>query len=54
MQHVMLESYRQNLLERRQAELRNRIEEAVRKAEEDGAQLPHSHTSIPLLRVRYC
>ena len=51
MQVAMLESYHQLLREKRQTELRQRVEEAVREEEERG-RLPLPHTSTPLLRVR--
>ena len=51
MQVALLESYHQLLRERRQTDLRRRVEEAVRDEEERG-RLPHPHTSTPLLRVR--
>ena len=51
MQVAMLESYHQLLREKRQTELRQRVEEAVREEEERG-RLPLPYTSTPLLRVR--
>jgi breast cancer 2 susceptibility protein len=52
MQLALLESYQQSLVDSRQTELRHRIEQAVRREEEEG-RLTRVRTSLPLLRVRW-
>ena len=51
MQCAMLESYRQSLVGRRQTELQRRLEQAVRRGEEEG-KLPRARTTTALLRAR--
>ena len=51
MQRAMLESYRQSLVGRRQTELQHRLEQAVRRGEEEG-KLPRARSTTALLRAR--
>lgn len=48
-QMILLESYRQSLVSRRQEELQSRMRDAVKEAEE---QLPPDRKVVPLLRMR--
>ena len=49
-QIILLESYQQSLVSKRQEELQSAIRDAIKESED---QLPAERKVVPLLRIRY-